>query len=99
MRELRTAAIAAVVVTLALGLVYPLAMTGAAQVLFPAQGRRLDRRARRQARRLAPDRPGLLQRSPGYFQSRPSATTYNPAGTFFNNQGPNQKALADQLKG
>ena len=35
MRELRTAAIAAIAFTIVLGLAYPLAMTGVAQVLFP----------------------------------------------------------------
>ena len=35
MRELRNAVIAAVALTLVFGLAYPLAMTGAAQVLFP----------------------------------------------------------------
>jgi K+-transporting ATPase ATPase C chain len=98
MRELRTAAIAAVVITLALGLVYPLAMTGAAQVLFPgrADGSIVERDGKPVGSRLIGQD---FSKQPDYFQSRPSATTYNPSGTFFNNQGPNQKALADQLKG
>ena len=37
MRELRIAVIAAVVLTIVFGLAYPLAMTGAAQVLFPTR--------------------------------------------------------------
>ena len=37
MRELRTAAVAVVVLTLALGLAYPLAMTGISQVLMPGR--------------------------------------------------------------
>ena len=32
------------------------------------------------------------------FQSRPSATKYSATATFFNNQGPNQKALAAQMR-
>jgi K+-transporting ATPase ATPase C chain len=98
MRELRTAAIAAVAITVALGLVYPLAMTGAAQVLFPGKsnGSIVERDGEPVGSRLIGQD---FSKQPGYFQSRPSATTYNPAGTFFNNQGPNQKALADQLKG
>ena len=87
MRELRTAAIAAVVLTVILGLAYPLAMTGVAQVAFPGR---------------ADGSPDLIGRDyskdTSLFQSRPSVTGYNPAGTFFNNQGPNQQALADQLK-
>jgi potassium-transporting ATPase KdpC subunit len=88
MRELRTAVIAAVVLTLAFGLAYPLAMTGAAQVLWPdkADG------TRELIGRDYSDDAGL-------FQSRPSVTEYAPDATFFNNQGPNQQALADQLTG
>jgi potassium-transporting ATPase KdpC subunit len=88
MRELKLAVIAAVVMTLVFGLAYPLAMTGAAQVLFPAK---------------ADGDPTLIARDyskdDSLFQSRPSVTGYAADATFFNNQGPNQKALADQLKG
>jgi K+-transporting ATPase ATPase C chain len=88
MRELRTALIAAVVLTLVFGLVYPLAMTGVAQVAF---GEKAD------------GDPDLIARDysedPSLFQSRPSVTGYAADATFFNNQGPNQQALADQLRG
>jgi K+-transporting ATPase ATPase C chain len=86
MRELRTAAIAALACTLVLGLAYPLLMTGAAQVLFPDK---------------ADGDPDLIARAypDDLFQPRPSVTGYAADATFFNNQGPNQKALADQLKG
>jgi K+-transporting ATPase ATPase C chain len=88
MRELRTAIVVAVVLTVVLGLAYPLAMTGFAQVVFPNK---------------ADGSPALIGRDyakdDSLFQSRPSVTGYNPSGTAFNNQGPNQKKLADQLKG
>jgi K+-transporting ATPase ATPase C chain len=75
-------------ITLALGLAYPLAMTGAAQVIVPNK---------------ADGSPELIGRDysddPSLFQSRPSVTAYAPDATFFNNQGPNQQALADQLSG
>jgi potassium-transporting ATPase KdpC subunit len=98
MRELRTAAIAVVVMTLALGLAYPLAMTGVAQVLFPgsSDGSFVKRDGKTVGSKLIGQD---FSKSLGYFQSRPSVTDYNPSGTFFNNQGPNQKDLADQLKG
>jgi K+-transporting ATPase ATPase C chain len=98
MRELRTAAIAAVVITLALGLIYPLAMTGVAQVVFPGKsdGSIVERDGKPVGSRLIGQD---FSKDPSLFQSRPSATTYNPSGTFFNNQGPNQKDLADQMKG
>jgi K+-transporting ATPase ATPase C chain len=88
MRELRLAVVAAVVLTVVFGLAYPLAMTGAAQVLFPdkADGERTL---------IGED----YSKDASLFQSRPSVTGYAADATFFNNQGPNQQELADQLKG
>jgi K+-transporting ATPase ATPase C chain len=87
-RELKTAAIAVVVLTVILGLAYPLAMTGAAQVIFPNKA---DGSADLIGRDFSDD--------PSLFQSRPSVTGYAPDASFFNNQGPNQKELARQLRG
>ena len=88
MRELKTALIAAIGLTLVFGLAYPLFMTGVAQVVFPEK---------------ADGDPTLIakdySKDPSLFQSRPSVTGYAADATFFNNQGPNQQALADQLKG
>jgi potassium-transporting ATPase KdpC subunit len=88
MRELRIAVVAAVVLTVVFGLAYPLAMTGAAQVLWPDK---------------ADGDPTLIakdySKDDSLFQARPSVTGYAADATFFNNQGPNQKDLADQLKG
>jgi K+-transporting ATPase ATPase C chain len=97
MRELRTAVIAVVVITLAFGLVFPLAMTGAGKVLFPgrADGSLVERDGRVVGSRLIGQD---FKAQPKYFQSRPSATKYSASATFFNNQGPNQRALADLLK-
>jgi potassium-transporting ATPase KdpC subunit len=80
--------ILALAVTVVLGLAYPLAMTGAAQVLFP-------QKADGDPRLIARDYSG----DPSLFQSRPSVTGYAADATFFNNQGPNQRALAKQLRG
>jgi K+-transporting ATPase ATPase C chain len=98
MRELRIAAVAAVVLTLVLGLAYPLAMTGAAQVLFPnkADGSVIERDGKAVGSRLIGQD---FSDDPSLFQSRPSVTEYSPNASFFNNQGPTQQALADQLKG
>ena len=89
-----TAIVAVVVLTAALGLAYPLAMTGAAQVAFPgrADGSMVEPDGELVGSRLiGQDFAG----HPEYFQSRPSVTGYSPAATFFNNQGPNQEELAD----
>lgn len=88
MRELRTAVVVAVVLTLVFGLAYPLAMTGAAQVVWPDK-------ADGDQSLIARDYSDDLS----LFQSRPSVTDYAADATFFNNQGPNQQALADQLEG
>jgi K+-transporting ATPase ATPase C chain len=98
MRELRTAAIAALALTVLLGLAYPLAMTGAAQVLFPnkSDGSVIERDGKVVGSRLIGQD---FSKRADSFQSRPSVTEYDPKGTFFNNQGPNQQDLADQLEG
>ena len=88
MREIKLAVIAAVGLTILLGLAYPLAMTGVAQVAFPSKA---DGDQTLIGRDYSDD--------PSLFQSRPSVTGYAPDATFFNNQGPNQQALADQLRG
>lgn len=97
MRELRAAAAALVAVTLALGLAYPLAMTGAGQVVFrgAANGSLVERDGRPVGSRLIGQD---FSRDPRDFQSRPSATAYSASATFFNNLGPNQQDLADLLK-
>jgi potassium-transporting ATPase KdpC subunit len=98
MRELKTAAIALVISTVVLGLAFPLFMTGASQVVFPhrADGSMIERDGKVLGSKLIGQD---FSKDESYFQSRPSVTGYAPAATFFNNQGPNQKALADQLEG
>ena len=97
MRELRTAVIALVAISLAFGLAYPLAMTGVAQVV--TRGRADGSLVKRDGKVVGSKLIGQdFSRDLSYFQSRPSATKYSASATFFNNQGPNQKALADQLR-
>jgi K+-transporting ATPase ATPase C chain len=98
MRELRIAAIAAITFTVLLGIAYPLVVTGASQVVFPG---RADGSFVRAGGRVVGSRliGQDFKRDRGAFQSRPSVTGYAPDATLFNNQGPNQEALAKQLKG
>jgi K+-transporting ATPase ATPase C chain len=95
-RDLIASAVAVVVFTVLLGLVYPLVMTGAGQLAFPgaADGSRIVRDGRTVGSSLIGQD---FRRDPRYFQSRPSVTKYNPAGTFFNNLGPNSAKLRDEL--
>lgn len=81
--------------TLLLGLVYPLAVTGLAQWLFPvqAQGSLLQQQGRVVGSALI----GQAFSKPGEFWGRPSATAstpYNGAGSGGSNLGPANPALA-----
>jgi potassium-transporting ATPase KdpC subunit len=86
-RDLISSALAILVFTVLLGLVYPIATTGVAQVLFPDK-------ADGDVRLIGRDFSGR----PGYFQSRPSATDYSTDATFFNNLGPNSAELRDMFE-
>jgi len=87
------------VFTVLLGIVYPLAMTGAAQALFPdeANGSLVTLDGEVVGSELA----GQVFTSPAYFHSRPSATTPadNPSATTFANLGPNTLALKEAVDG
>jgi K+-transporting ATPase ATPase C chain len=91
-KTLISSALAVVVFTILLGLAYPLAMTGAGQVLFPhqANGSQITSHGKVVGSSLlAQDFGG--KRAGRYFQPRPSVTGYSPSATYFANQGPNQK--------
>ncbi len=93
-RDLTTATIAIVFMTLLLGVAYPLATTGVAQLAFPSasNGSKVEVDGRVVGSKLIGQDFGGL---PRYFQSRPSATEYSANITFFNNLGPNSRELAD----
>jgi potassium-transporting ATPase KdpC subunit len=96
-RDLTRSAIAVLAFTLALGLGYPLLVTGLSQVAMPnrADGSQITRDGRVVGSRLiGQDFKGQAR----YFQTRPSVTGDNPAGTFFNNRGPNQASLGVQQR-
>ena len=91
-RELLTAVIAILVLTVVLGVAYPLVMTGVSQVAFPgrADGSQVKVGGKVVGSRLIA-KPFLRgkQPDPRYFQPRPSQTDYSATGTFFSNRGPN----------
>jgi K+-transporting ATPase ATPase C chain len=93
-RDLTTAAISIVVLTLVLGVGYPLLTTGVAQVLFPnsSNGSKIEVAGKVVGSRLiGQDFRGL----PRYFQGRPSVTEYSADVTYFNNLGPNNRELSE----
>jgi len=102
MRQLKTAALVLGVLSLLLGIIYPLVMTGVFQVLFP-------RRANGSLVRRPPatDRSSPIAGSaligqafsaPGYFYGRPSDCGYDAAGSGSANLGPSNPALFRQVQ-
>lgn len=96
LRQLRSSLLAVLVLTLLLGLAYPLVITGLAQVLWPhqANGSRVERHGRTVGSLLIGQDFGG---DPRYFQSRPSATADNPAVTAASNLGPNSARLSLEI--
>jgi K+-transporting ATPase ATPase C chain len=91
-------ALAVVVLTVALGLVLPLVMTGFARVVFPnkSNGSLVERNGRVVGSKLVAQE----FTSPRYFHERPSATSpaYNAAATTFANLGPTNPDLAKNVR-
>jgi len=96
-KHLWTATLMTVVTTVLLGIAYPLAITGLAQVLFPEQanGQLIERDGKVIGSRII----GQPFSSPGYFYSRPSAagSGYDAAASSGSNLGPTSKKLIDRV--
>jgi len=96
---LRTAILFFAAMTILLGVVYPLAVTGLAQALFPHQANgSLTKTA---DGRTASTLIGQPFASPRYFRGRPSATApypYNAASSGGSNLGPSNQALYDAVE-
>ncbi|WP_027556734.1 K(+)-transporting ATPase subunit C [Bradyrhizobium sp. Cp5.3] len=110
LREIRPAIVLLLALTAITGLAYPLAMTGIAGALFPAQaqGSLIEKDGKVVGSALI----GQEFKDDKYFHGRPSATLapdpndstktvpapYNAANSGGSNLGPTSKALADRLK-
>jgi len=100
-RNILTSIWMTVVTTVLLGIIYPLAVTGLAQMLYPRQANG----------DLIPGMVGKIAgsrllgqpfTSAGYFHSRPSASGaagYDPMASGGSNLGPTNKALIDRVAG
>ena len=98
-RELLTAVWFTLVTTVIFGLLYPLSVTGLAQLLFPSQanGSLLEKDGRVIGSRLL----GQTFDAPQYFHSRPSSagTGYDATQSSGSNLGPTNHQLIDRVKG
>jgi K+-transporting ATPase ATPase C chain len=97
-KNLITALLMTVVTTILFGLLFPLAITGLAQVLFPKQanGELLTRNGKVVGSRLI----GQTFSSSGYFYSRPSSagTGYDAANSSGSNLGPTNQLLIARVQ-
>ncbi|HEX3558657.1 MAG TPA: potassium-transporting ATPase subunit KdpC [Pyrinomonadaceae bacterium] len=99
-KNLITAVLMTFVTTALLGLIYPLVVTGLAQVIFPDKANgQLVRRA--DGSLIGSALIGQPFSSPGYFRPRPSAagpTGYDAGASSASNYGPTNQKLIDRVK-
>lgn len=87
------------ITTVMLGVLYPLGITGLAQLLFhdKANGQLIKRNGKVVGSRVI----GQTFAGPGYFHSRPSnaGTSYDATSSSASNLGPTNKALIERVQG
>ena len=95
--QLRPAIVLTVLLSAVTGLAYPLTVTAAGQLAFPAQAN--GSRIERDGVLVGSDLIGQGFTQPGYFWSRPSATgpdAYNAAASSGSNYGPTDARLIER---
>ena len=96
-KNLVTAVLMTIATTVLLGIIYPLVVTGIAQVLFPkkANGQLIEANGKIIGSRLI----AQAFTAPGYFHPRPSAVSYDPTNSNGSQLGPTNQKLIDRVKG